>query len=479
MSTSHLPDPIGIDISSVMNNLNVTEDQVNSTLEPPSEVMVSFETLRENLAGKLQGKNQTARHFAAEAESMVLTICHQYPQEMSESRVAEWKKIQFYKGLKRMYRESFEHLYEEGASFEELLDAVVVMEEALRELQKPSKEEKQEETHLLRSKKKPKHKKKHSWGWARTGLEPEVVVYVNDHPLDALLDLGCDASFIDQEISDDLGVKVNSYDCTIAQCVGMEVSPCTVSTSFLKVIGWIEIEMGILGIGCVTARLWVTQSLFNKGVPIVIGSHLIKKILAQANLRKIDCWQQPWRFIYEGYAEGQWCADKCLEELTDSDNSFEVVHRNHLSPSCLERLESSTPTEEEQIREVERQIAQSSSTALKGIPGPLEEPDGQEDLTPAAPKDLPLPEEVEKPLVKNDDEQSVFASLAQRLDESAAEAESFPCNSKVIVQTALSSVRLPPFPAVSCKITPTGETVFSLQWEPKYVRIATSAWSEP
>ena len=189
-------------------------------------------------------------------------------------------------------------------------------------------------------------------------------------------------------------------------------------------LGWIEIEMGILGIGCVITRLWVTQSLFSGGVPIVIGSHLIKKILAQANLRKIDCWQQPWRFIYEGYMEGKWCIDKCLEELTDSDNSFEIVPKSHLSPSYLERLKSSTPTEEEQIREVERQIAQSSNTALKGIPGPLEEPDGQEDLTPTAPKGLSLPKEVGEPFVTEDDEQSVFANLAQRLDESAAEAES-------------------------------------------------------
>ena len=467
MSTSHLPDPNGNDISSVMNNLNISRDQVIPTSGPPSEVVASFETLMESLAGKMQGKNQSARHFAAEIESMVLNICHQYPQEMNESKVAEWKRIQFYKGLKRMYRESFQHLYEEGDSFEELLDAVLVMEEALGELQKPSRKEEQEETHLLRSKKEPKHRKKHSWGWARTGLEPEVVVYVNDQPLDALLDLGCDASFIDQEISDDLGVKVNPYDCTISQCVGIEVSPCTVSTSLLKVIGWIEVEMGILGIGCVTARLWVTQSLFNKGVPIVIGGHLIRKILAQANLRKIDCWQQPWRFIYEGYVEGKWCVDKCLEELTDSDNSFELVGKNQLSPSCLERLKSSTPTEEEQIREVEKQIAQSNNTALKGIPGPLEEPDGQEGSTPAAPKGLFLPEEVEEPSVKDDDEQSVFANLAQRLDESAAEVKSSPCNSKVIAPTALSSVRLPPFPTVSCRITPTGETIFSLQWEQK------------
>ena len=147
--------------------------------------------------------------------------------------------------------------------------------------------------------------------------------------------------------------------------------------------------------------------------------------------------------------EGQWCLEKCSEELSDSESSFEVLHKNHLVHARVGKLRSSTPTEEEQIREAERQIAQSSSTALKGIPGPLEEPDSQEDSTPAALKRLSLPEEVEEPSVKDGDEQSVFADLARRLDESVAEAVSSPCNSKVIAQAALSSVRLPPFPAVS------------------------------
>ena len=147
-----------------MASLDVNEDQVNSTSEFPSEVVASFETLRETLAGKIQGKHQTVRHFAAEVESMVFTICHQYPQEMSESRVAEWKRIQFYKRLKRVYTESFQHLYEKEASFEELLDAVIVMEEALGDLQTSSKKDEQKETHFLRSKKQPRHRKKHSWG---------------------------------------------------------------------------------------------------------------------------------------------------------------------------------------------------------------------------------------------------------------------------------------------------------------------------
>ena len=131
-----------------MNNLSVSVDQAASKSEFPSKVVASFETMMENLAGKIQGKEQTARYFAADVESTVLTICHQYPQEMSESKVAKWKRIQFYKGLKRMYRESFEHLYEEGASFKELLEAVLTVEEALGELQKTFKKENLGETHL-------------------------------------------------------------------------------------------------------------------------------------------------------------------------------------------------------------------------------------------------------------------------------------------------------------------------------------------
>ena len=433
MSTSQPSDPLSVDMSSVIGNLSVNEDQATPNSEFPSKVVASFETMMEDLAGKIQSEEQTVRHFAAEIESAVLTIHHRYPQEMEESRVADWKRIQFHKGLKRVYRKTFEHLYEEGASFEKLLEAVLIVEEALEELKKTPRKK---GSHLLRQRKtKPKHRNSHSWGWARTGLEPEVVVYVNDHPLDALLDLGCDASFIDQEISDDLNVRLNPCDCTVAQCVDMEISPFTVSTSVLKVIGWIEIELGILGLGCLPARLWVTQSMFSKGVPIVIGSHLIRKIFAQADEGKMDCWQQPWKFVYGGFIQGQWCS----EELSDSDSSFEVVHRNHLSSHRLQKLRSSTPTEEEQIEEAERQIAQSDSTALKGIPGPLEEPDGQEDSTPIAPKGSPLPEEIEEPYLQDDDEQSVFAGLAMGPDESAAEAESSPCNSKVIAQAALSN----------------------------------------
>ena len=56
------------------------------------------------------------------------------------------KRTQFFHGLKRTYKETFRHLYEEeDASFEEILQAASIMEEALGSLMKISKSKESEE----------------------------------------------------------------------------------------------------------------------------------------------------------------------------------------------------------------------------------------------------------------------------------------------------------------------------------------------
>ena len=133
----------------------------------------------------------------------------------------------------------------------------------------------------------------------------------------------------------------------------------------------------------------------------------------------------------------------------------------------LEKIRSSTLTWEEQVKYVEKKIEESRSTALKGIPGPLEEPDGQEDLTPTTQVRFPLPRGAEESFLTDGDDTSWFAILVKESDGFAAEAETPPCNSKVIVPSVSSTVRLPPFPSVNCRIIPTGEATFNLQWEQK------------
>ena len=289
----------------------------------------TFDTLMEELAGKIQGKTQTVRQFAAQVEAAVINIHQSHPAQMSESCMMQVKRTKFFHGLKRTYKETFRHLYEEeDASFERILQAASTMEEAMGSLMKISKSKELEEPQLptrRRSRVNSPPKKADSWGWARTGLESEVVVYVNNQPMDAILDLVSSVSLIDREITDDMNVKLTPYIHDVPQCVSVEGLKFT--NSVINIVGWVEIELGVLGIGCLTTRLWVTNSLFNKGVPIVLGSHQIKQILAQANLKRMDCWQQPWRHIYDGCAEGKWYSGRCDEELSDSDSSFEVLSK--------------------------------------------------------------------------------------------------------------------------------------------------------
>ena len=148
--------------------------------------------------------------------------------------------------------------------------------------------------------------------------------------------------------------------------------------SVLNIIGWVEIELGVPGLGCLVTRLWVVKSLVDRGMPIVLGSHQIKRILAQANVARIDCWPQPWKYIYEGCLSSEWYKDECSEVLTDSDSdSFELVPDDHpllkyptSMDAMLEQLELSAPSWEEQIKRVEEKISKSESTALKGIQKP-------------------------------------------------------------------------------------------------------------
>ena len=316
MSSSHQPKQPTTYIDIGMYGMSAGRPDLDS--DSQGGARPSYEEMMKELACKLQGEHQSVRHFAAIVEVAVIKIHLEHPQQMDEEKMAEVKRTRFYHGLKRVYKESFVHLYEEGASFERLVDAVLVVEEALLKLETEQKEKKNEDSPCRRKLSMGSHHKKDSsWGWARTNLEPKVLVHVYERPLDAILDLGASISFIDKEIVDSLGVEVHPFICNVPQCVSFEGAKLT--NSVLNVIGWIELELGILGVGLFTTRLWVVKSMFNKGVPIILGSHQIKKIFLEANVKNMDCWQQPWKFIHEYL----WQEGNCSEDLSDSDHSEE------------------------------------------------------------------------------------------------------------------------------------------------------------
>ena len=133
-------------------------------------------------------------------------------------------------------------------------------------------------------------------GWARTDLEPETLVYLNFVPFDAILDVGSSISIIDVKVCETLGLPVNPFSCDISHCVGVEGT--SMVKSLISVLGWIEVELGILGLGCILAKFWVTDCIFDKGVIAVLRSHQIKKVYSQARIKNINYWPAPWRGLY-------------------------------------------------------------------------------------------------------------------------------------------------------------------------------------
>ena len=67
--------------------------------------------------------------------------------------------------------------------------------------------------------------------------------------------------------------------------------------------------------------------------------------------------------------------------------------------------------------------------------------------------------------LKGSDGRSVFNSLAEESEVNAEEVSDPTCNIEDSAASGPCTVQLSPLPTVSCRITPTGETVLSFQWE--------------
>ena len=109
------------------------------------------------------------------------------------------QRVRFFGELQRVYKESLSIYLKKITSFERFVDAVLTVEKAFKDLKLPPHPEELKEDNKPEAEDSScevKFKNGPSWGWSRTGLEPEVVLYVNDQPLDAILDLGSNVSLM-------------------------------------------------------------------------------------------------------------------------------------------------------------------------------------------------------------------------------------------------------------------------------------------
>ena len=113
------------------------------------------------------------------------------------------------------------------------------------------------------------------------------------------------------------------------------------------------------------------------------------------------------------------------------------------------------------LAEVEKK--QRVTTPVSGIPDSRTESEKKACSTPSVMYGLPSKERETK--LKGSDGRSVFKSLTEESEVKAEEVSDPTCNMKDSAVSGPCTVQLSPLPTVSCRITPTGETVLSFQWE--------------
>ena len=143
-------------------------------------------------------------------------------------------------------------------------------------------------------------------------------------PYDAIVDIGSSLSLIDVELCESLCLKVNSFTHDIAHYVGIEGT--SIVGSALSILGWVEVELSNPHMGFVLVRFRITECQYDRAIPIVLGSHQVKRIFSQANLNRKDFWPKPWKSMYE------WCSLSKWYESESSDDSSDFVDLEEEGP---------------------------------------------------------------------------------------------------------------------------------------------------
>ncbi|MCG8622663.1 MAG: hypothetical protein MJE68_11805, partial [Proteobacteria bacterium] len=225
--------------------------------------------------------------------------------------------------------------------------------------------------------------------------------------------------------------------------------------------------------GSANLKFWVADTVSCKGTPFILGGNHIKSIFNQVNSENADNWPQPWKCMYHRFSYGVWDGSDS-DDLYDSD-AYDTEYDENDSFEELCRFESQkTPSASNSSLDSWLKVIDYPSPHEE-VDDPQDEEEGIPDLvsneigtsTPAAQEECPLPCEVQEHSDNGGGEPSVFTNLTGKSEGHAAEAEIPACNVKVSTPSTPQVGVLTPYPFVSCRVTPSGETVFNLQWVEK------------
>ena len=154
-----------------------------------------------------------------------------------------------------------------------------------------------------------------------TGLEPEVTIFLNDAPFDALIDMNSDYSMIDSDLCRYLHLDVTPFQYDIP--LGMGLEGACMTKYILAILGWVTLEIGIASLGLVHIRLWVADTVSCKGAPFILGSNQIKGIFNQVSTDSVHSWPQPWKSMYYRFFNRNLSNSDDLYDSDDYDTEYE------------------------------------------------------------------------------------------------------------------------------------------------------------
>ena len=150
-------------------------------------------------------------------------------------------------------------------------------------------------------------------------------------------------SMIDSQLCRYLHLDFTPFQYDVPLCTGIEGACMT--KSVVAILGWVELEIGILGLGLATVRFWVADTMSCKGNPFILGGNQIKKIIKHLDSEEVDQWPQPWRSMYHRYYYGDhWC-DTDSDDLYDSE-TYDTEYEEEDSFEALCKFESQVTPDE-------------------------------------------------------------------------------------------------------------------------------------
>ena len=281
--------------------------------------------------------------------------------------------------------------------------------------------------------------------------------------------MNSDYSMIDSDLCRYLQLDVTPFQYDIPLCMGVE-GVC-MTKSIVAILGWVDLKIGITSLGLANLRFWVADAISCKGTPFIISTNQIKRIFNQVDTADADNWPQPWRSMHYRLFYGNW-SDSYYEDLYDSEN-YDTEEEDSFEALCKFEAQSAPSTSDGSLdswlKEIEyptpHEEVEGNQDKEEGIPDLVSDDNGN--LTPAAQGECSLFSVTQEHSNNGGGELSVFMNLASQSEGQAAEAGLPACNPEVQTPPTPQFGKLTSYPFVSCRVTPSGETVFNLQWVEK------------